>query len=102
MLSQMVKYPFSWLLIPFFFCVCTYTYNIFSTYSSTLGQSDSFHVFTIANNTLLLFLTGLKCHLLEPWGAIKAKSFRDFPGSPVVQTLHFHCVGPRFDPWLGK
>ena len=25
-----------------------------------------------------------------------------FPGSPVVQTLHFHCSGLGFDPWSGK
>ena len=26
----------------------------------------------------------------------------DFPGGPVVRTLHFHCREPGFDPWLGK
>ena len=26
----------------------------------------------------------------------------NFPGSPVVQTLHFHCRGHGFEPWLGK
>ena len=25
----------------------------------------------------------------------------EFPGSPVVRTLHSHCRGPRFNPWLG-
>ena len=25
----------------------------------------------------------------------------DFPGGPVAKTLHSHCRGPRFDPWLG-
>ena len=23
----------------------------------------------------------------------------EFPGSPVVRTPHFHCWGPRLDPW---
>ena len=23
----------------------------------------------------------------------------DFPGSPVVKTLCFHCTGHGFDPW---
>ena len=23
---------------------------------------------------------------------------REFPGSPVVRTAHFHCQGPRFNP----
>ena len=27
---------------------------------------------------------------------------RDFVGSPVVKTLHFHCRGHGFDPWLGN
>ena len=27
---------------------------------------------------------------------------RDFPGSPVVKTLHFHCRGRRFNPWSGN
>ena len=26
----------------------------------------------------------------------------DFPGGPVVKTLHFHCRGHGFDPRLGK
>ena len=28
----------------------------------------------------------------------RERYFREFPGSPVVRTLHFHCWGPRFDP----
>ena len=32
----------------------------------------------------------------------KAVVFRDFPGSPVVKTPHFHCRGRRFHPWSGK
>ena len=27
---------------------------------------------------------------------------RDFPGGPVVKTLHFHCRGYGFDPWSGN
>ena len=27
---------------------------------------------------------------------------RDFPGGPVVTTLHFQCRGPEFAPWVGK
>ena len=27
---------------------------------------------------------------------------REFPGSPVVRTPHFHCQGPWFDIWLGN
>ena len=24
----------------------------------------------------------------------------EFPGGPVVRTLHLHCQGPGVDPWL--
>lgn len=28
---------------------------------------------------------------------------REFPGGPVLLTLHFHCKAPRFDPiWRTK
>ena len=27
---------------------------------------------------------------------------RGFPGGPEVKTLHFHCRGLGFDPWLGN
>ena len=30
------------------------------------------------------------------------KISEDFPGGPVVKTLHFHCRGRGFDPWSGK
>ena len=26
----------------------------------------------------------------------------DFPASPVVRTLRFHCRGHGFNPWLGN
>ena len=29
------------------------------------------------------------------------KSAGDFPGRPVIKTLHFQCRGHRFDPWVG-
>ena len=30
---------------------------------------------------------------------IKKYNYRDFPGNPVVKTLHFHYRGNEFDPW---
>ena len=27
---------------------------------------------------------------------------RDFPGGPVIKTLHFQCRGGRFNPWSGN
>ena len=27
---------------------------------------------------------------------------REFPGGPVVRIPHFHCWGPRFNPWVGS
>ena len=26
----------------------------------------------------------------------------EFPGGPVVKTLHSQCRGPGFDPWSGN
>ena len=26
----------------------------------------------------------------------------DFPGGPVVKTLHFHCRGHKLNPWWGN
>ena len=33
---------------------------------------------------------------------VRETGFREFPGSPVVRTLCFHCRGHRFDPWSGN
>ena len=33
---------------------------------------------------------------------LKINLHRDFPGSPVVKTPHFHCRGHGFDPWSGN
>ena len=35
-------------------------------------------------------------------GKKKDRECGDFPGGPVVKTLHFHCRGHGFDPWLGN
>ena len=32
----------------------------------------------------------------------KLKHYRDFPGSPVVNTWCFHCKGHRLDGWSGN
>ena len=32
----------------------------------------------------------------------KNASYQDFPGDPMVKTLHFQCKGHRFDPWSGN
>ena len=34
--------------------------------------------------------------------ASKKKNVQDFPSSPVVGKLHFHCREQGFNPWLGK
>ena len=42
---------------------------------------------------------------LKPWGVPALTTIRDtgFPGVPaVVRTMHFHCQGPGFNPWLGN
>ena len=32
----------------------------------------------------------------------RMRLFRDFPGGPVAETLHFQSGGPRFAPWSGN
>ena len=53
-------------------------------------------------NNLLEWVTELReTHLLGYYKGYN-KEHRDFPGSPVVRTLHFHRRGHRFDPWSGN
>ena len=48
--------------------------------------------------------------MLHPWNEHNSvnqlycnfKNVKDFPGDPVVKTLHLHCMGHRFDPKSGK
>ena len=52
---------------------------------------------------LLLFLfrdgTGIK--QLSYTDLLGKSGSWEFPGNPVVRTLHFYCRGPRFNPWWG-
>ena len=32
----------------------------------------------------------------------RKQGWRDFPGGPLVKTLHFQCKDLGFDPWLGN
>lgn len=44
------------------------------------------------------FPNALLCYWnVNPWG-IKRK----FPDHLVIKILHFHCQGPRFDPWSAQ
>ena len=60
-------------------------------------------------------LNGLECQVFSSWprhgwdlqqwlpaGIHKKISCRDFPGSPVVKTPCFHCMGHKFDPSSGN
>ena len=38
----------------------------------------------------------------QTMGLVLNKPLREFPGGPVVRTLHFHCWGPGFDHWSGN
>ena len=33
---------------------------------------------------------------------LKRRDIRDFPGGPLVKTLHFQCRRGSFDPWSGN
>ena len=46
---------------------------------------------TIVNNNVYLNIAK----------TVDLKNSWEFPGGPVVRTLHFHCQGRRFNPWLG-
>ena len=46
--------------------------------------------------------TTMRYHLTPIRMAIIKKFYREFPGGPVVMTLHFHCRGLRFDLSLGN
>ena len=74
---------------------CMWTYQTRFQYSFTDGHTNvNFTLFswvTQCGFSFGIFLNHLK--MCKPW---------DFPGSPVVKTLHFHCWEPRFDPWSGK
>ena len=52
-------------------------------------------------------------HSIYPWNpsantyirvsqTLQYGRFWEFPGGPVVRTLHLHCRGTRCDPWSGK
>ena len=32
---------------------------------------------------------------------VEREQTKEFPGDPVIRTLHFHCQGPRFIPGQG-
>ena len=55
-----------------------------------------------------LLLSPLPTLLIHPYLALTLQTllqklfFRDFPGSPLVKTPHFHCGGHGFHPWLGN
>ena len=35
-------------------------------------------------------------------GTFQSSEFVEFPGGPVVRTLHSHCLESRCEPWLEK
>lgn len=40
-------------------------------------------------------------NILLPTPNLVLKTYRrEFPGGLVVKTLHFHCIEPKFNPWL--
>ena len=47
--------------------------------------------------------TGILISSLVQFSSKKKKEkMKEFPGSPVVKTLHSHCLGPGFNPWSGN
>ena len=50
----------------------------------------------------LAYLNSTCLHIGAFANRIKQKRAREFPGGPVVKTLHFHCRGHRFNLWSGN
>lgn len=46
--------------------------------------------------------SSLKVHIWSPMVSFPKSRPYGFAGGPGIKTLHFHCSGLRFDPWLGK
>ena len=45
----------------------------------------------------------LQVETLPPFrGIFNKQKTKEFPGSPVVRTLSFHCRGHRFHPFVGE
>ena len=76
--------------------------------SKFLGKKDSKFIIIYSNKI------SLKCEnkiffMIPKLPKIPMLSFlknywmtREFPGSPVVRTLRFHCHGPGFHSWSGN
>ena len=56
---------------------------------------------TFVSLPVLFFFFCLNCDFLDKL-LVFQNEFRDFPGGPVVKSLHFQFMGLVFDPWMGS
>ena len=57
---------------------------------------------SLKHNTIVYINNFIINKLVNFEGTIRIKIYREFPGSPVVRTWHFHSCGPRFNLWSGN
>ena len=71
-----------------------------SLFSMSVGP---FFLFDLKIAFIGIFLTtnAVPVHYQKKFSRYKGAK-RDFPGGPVIKTLHFQCRGHGFDPWSGK
>lgn len=63
-----------------------------------LSSAATWEYFSLAAVTLLIFYLIKKIFSSKlDWET--RNNCWDFPGSPVVTTLHFHCKGSGFNPY---
>jgi len=69
-----------------------------STQASLLWEA--FHVHPLITHTCsgIFFCAPITTHAY----LLQENTCREFPGSPVIRTLHFHCQGPKFSLWSGN
>ena len=60
------------------------------------GKTFYFRIFAGA-----FFFFCLNCDFLDKL-LVFQNEFRDFPGGPVVKSLHSQFMGLVFDPWMGS
>ena len=70
------------------------------TFSGNKYHLLQYPLFFYTNIQNTNYETGKEAQKHDP--SSKERLVRDFPGGPVVKTLHFYCRGCGFDPWLGN
>ena len=84
--------------------LCSYLHLSAEACASLLCACTQKHMWGTGASTgfsfpLCLLASQTECRAV---GLCKGMRLRDFPGGPVVKSLHFQCRGHRFDPGSGN